>query len=64
MSDGKLIEWNSMSAIDWKSMTVAPRTEDPTVVRFSLVIHCHTATEREQIAAELTKHGIKCEAVS
>lgn len=62
MSD-KLVEWQPMSAIKWESLSVPPPAADASAPpTFALLIHCHTATEREQIAVELSKHGIKCDA--
>lgn len=59
----KLINWNPMTQINWAPVSVEPPKEEDKPETFPLVISCRTAEEREQISAELTKHGIKCNAV-
>lgn len=58
-----LITWKPSKLIDWAPVSVEPPKEEDKPETFPLVISCRTAEEREQISAELTKHGIKCNAV-
>jgi hypothetical protein len=52
------MEW-SPSDVTWTQITEPLPGLDPDL-SFQLVINCRSVEERESIAVELEKHGIKC----
>ncbi len=56
----KLVEWKPSKLINWAPVSVDPAKPEDKPETFPLVINCRTPEEREQISAELTKHGIRC----
>lgn len=53
------LSWKPSEGIEWEPLSAEP-VPPSDASKFALMIQCRSAEERDQISAELTKHGIKC----